>query len=263
MDKQREPIPVVDVVGLSTRIGGTMIHEEIDLTVYRGEILALAGGSGSGKTTLLREIIMLQRPTTGTIRLFGTDVSKLDALEEGSVQCRCGVLFQRGALFTSLTVAENIAVPLREFTDLGKDAVREVAATKLAFVGLPADSAGKYPNELSEGMRKRAAMARAIALDPELLFLDEPSSGLDPVSADGMDELILRLKELLGLTVVMVTHDLDSLWRVADRVAVLGGGRILGIGTMEELCRTENPVIRQYFHGPRGRAAKEQKWNRK
>lgn len=248
---------------MSTRFDRTVVHEQIDLTIHRGEIFALAGGSGSGKTTLLREIIMLQKPTAGTIRLFGKDVSKMEPFEEGSVQCRCGVLFQRGALFTSLTVAENVAVPLQEFTELGEGAVREIAEGKIALVGLPADSGDKYPNELSGGMRKRAGMARAIALDPEILFLDEPSSGLDPMSASGMDELILRLKELLGLTVVMVTHDLDSLWRVADRVAVLGNGRILGVGTMEELSRSEDPVIRQYFHGPRGRAAKEHTWNRK
>ena len=175
---------------------------------------------------------------------------------------RCGVLFQYGALFTSLTVAENVAVPLREHTRLSQALIREIAAIKIALTGLPSDSATKYPDELSGGMRKRAALARAIALDPELLFLDEPTAGLDPESASGLDELIQHLKESLGLTIVMVTHDLDSLWRVADRVAVLGKGKILGIGTMEELSRSDHPLIRTYFYGPRGRAARNQAWNR-
>lgn len=257
------PAPAVEIRNVTTRFGESMVHEDVSLTIRRGEIFALAGGSGSGKTTLLREILMLQRPTEGTILLFGRELSGLSEEEEASLHRRCGVLFQRGALFTSLTVEENVAAPLLEFTELGKPLVRELAALKIALAGLPADSAAKYPNELSGGMRKRAAMARAIAIDPEILFLDEPSAGLDPVSASGLDDLILRLKDLLGLTIVMVTHDLDSLWRVADRVAVLGDGRILGTGTMEELSRSADPVIHAYFHGPRGRAAREQSWNRK
>lgn len=256
-------MPAVEIRNVTTRFGGSTVHDDISLTIRRGEIFALAGGSGSGKTTLLREILMLLKPAAGSIRLFGEELTGLTESGAASLRRRCGVLFQRGALFTSMTVAENVAAPLVEFTDLTKILVRELAALKIALAGLPADSASKYPNELSGGMRKRAAMARAIAIDPEILFLDEPSAGLDPVSASGLDELILRLKDLLGLTVVMVTHDLDSLWRVADRVAVLGGGTILGSGTMEELCGSTDPVIRSYFHGPRGRAAREQSWNRK
>jgi phospholipid/cholesterol/gamma-HCH transport system ATP-binding protein len=253
-------IPAIEVERLSTRYGDSRVHEEVSLTVYRGEVFALAGGNGCGKSTLLREIIMLQKPTAGAVRLFGADISSIGDEGREALLRRCGVMFQYGALFSSLTVAENISVPLREHTRLGKDLVREIAEIKIALVDLPAESADKYPNELSGGMRKRAAMARAIALDPEILFLDEPSAGLDPVSAEGIDELILRLKKLLGLTVFMVTHDLDSLWRVTDRVAVLGDGRILGTGTMEELSLLENPLIRPYFHGPRGRAARGQSW---
>jgi phospholipid/cholesterol/gamma-HCH transport system ATP-binding protein len=253
-------IPAIEVECLSTRYGDSRVHEEVSLTVHQGEIFALAGGNGCGKSTLLREIVMLQKPASGAVRLFGTDTASIGDEGREALLRRCGVMFQYGALFSSLTVAENIAVPLREHTRLGKGLVREIAEIKIALVDLPAESADKYPNELSGGMRKRAAMARAIALDPEILFLDEPSSGLDPVSAEGIDELILHLKKLLGLTVFMVTHDLDSLWRVTDRVAVLGDGRILGVGTMEELSRLENPLIRPYFHGPRGRAARGQTW---
>ncbi len=263
MADRGNPIPAVEIRNVTTRYGGSTVHDDISLTIRRGEIFALAGGSGSGKTTLLREMLMLQKPTAGSIRLFGEELDGLTESGAESLHRRCGVLFQRGALFTSMTVEENVAAPLVEFTDLGKALVREIATLKIALAGLPADSAGKYPNELSGGMRKRAAMARAIATDPDILFLDEPSAGLDPVSASSLDELILRLKDLLGLTVVMVTHDLDSLWRVADRVAVLGGGKILGSGSMEELCRSTDPEIRRYFHGPRGRAAREQSWNRK
>lgn len=253
-------IPAIEVDRLSTRYGDFRVYEEVSLTVYRGEVFALAGGNGCGKSTLLREIIMLQKPTAGTVRLFGTDTASVGDEGREALLRRCGVMFQYGALFSSLTVAENISVPLLEHTRLGRDLVREIAEIKIALVDLPASSADKYPNELSGGMRKRAAMARAIALDPEILFLDEPSAGLDPVSAEGIDDLILHLKKLLGLTVFMVTHDLDSLWRVTDRVAVLGDGRLLGAGTMKELSLLEESWIRPYFHGPRGRAARGQTW---
>ena len=256
------PAPVIEVDRVSTRFGDARVHEGVSLSVLRGEVFALAGGNGSGKSTLLREIVMLERPTGGAIRLFGTDIASAGEVERDALLRRCGVMFQYGALFSSLTVAGNIAVPLREHTRLGRRTIREIAAIKIALVGLPPESAVKYPNELSGGMRKRAAMARAIALDPEVLFLDEPSSGLDPVSAEGIDGLILHLKRVLGLTVFMVSHDLDSLWRVADRVAVLGGGTIVGAGTMEQLSRLENPLVNPYFHGPRGRAAREQPWKR-
>lgn len=255
--------PVIEVDGVSTRYGDSRVHEDVSLAVYRGEVFALAGGNGCGKSTLLREIIMLQKPTEGRIRLFGTDLAAAGEDARDALLRRCGVMFQYGALFSSLTLAENIAVPLQEHTPLGTKTIREIAQIKIALVGLPAESAAKYPNELSGGMRKRAAMARAIALDPEILFLDEPCSGLDPESAEGIDDLILHLRALLGLTVFMVTHDLDSLWRVSDRVAILGGGTILGVGTMEELSRLENPLVNPYFHGPRGRAAREQSWKPK
>ena len=256
-------IPVIEVDGVSTRFGDSRVHEDVSLTVHRGEVFALAGGNGCGKSTLLREIIMLQKPTEGRIRLFGTDLAAAGEDARDALLRRCGVMFQYGALFSSLTLAENIAVPLQEHTPLGKKTIREIAQIKIALVGLPAESAVKYPNELSGGMRKRAAMARAIALDPEILFLDEPCSGLDPESAEGIDDLILHLRALLGLTVFMVTHDLDSLWRVTDRVAILGGGTILGVGTMDELSRMENPLVNPYFHGTRGRAAREQSWKPK
>lgn len=256
-------LPVIEVSHLSTRFRDSRVHEDVNLTVYRGEIFALAGGNGSGKSTLLREIIMLQEPTGGEIRLFGEDVLAIGEKGRDGLLRRCGVMFQYGALFSSMTVAENVSAPLREHTRLGRKLVREIAEIKIGLVGLPPDSAWKYPNELSGGMRKRAAMARAIALDPEILFLDEPSAGLDPEGAGGIDELILHLRGLLGLTIFMVTHDLDSLWRVTDRVAVLGEGKILGVGTMEELSRLPDPLVEPYFHGPRGRAAREQSWTRR
>jgi phospholipid/cholesterol/gamma-HCH transport system ATP-binding protein len=255
--------PVIEISHVQTRFGRAVIHEDVSLTIYRGEILAIVGGSGSGKSTLLREIIMLHRPAGGSIRVFGqevVDANETDALE---LRRRWGVMFQYGALFSALTVAENVAVPLREHTDLSESLIQEIAALKIALARLPANAATKYPSELSGGMMKRAALARAIALDPEILFLDEPTAGLDPISAGALDELVKDLKELLGLTVVMVTHDLDSLWRVTDRVAVLGRGTVLGVGSMEELSHAEEPLIREYFHGPRGRAAQEHKWNQK
>lgn len=243
------------------------MHEDVSLTVQRGEVFGLAGGNGCGKSTLLREILLLQQPASGSIRVFGQDVQTITDPEVRRLRRRCGVLFQQGALFSSLTVAENVAVPLREHTRLSRRLIQELAALKIALTGLPASSAAKYPNELSGGMRRRAALARAIALDPDLLFLDEPTAGLDPVSASGFDELVQHLKDWLGLTIVIVTHDLDSLWRITDRVAVLGSGRVLGLGTMQELSGSEDPVIREYFHGPRGRPAmqqaEEQAWNRR
>jgi phospholipid/cholesterol/gamma-HCH transport system ATP-binding protein len=255
--------PVIEVHHLCTRFGRAVVHDDISLTVYRGEVFALVGGSGSGKSTLLREIIMLHKPVSGSIRVFGQEIVGMGDANAPALHRRCGVMFQHGALFGSLTVAENVAVPLQEHTQLSDALIREIVAIKIALARLPTDSATKYPRELSGGMLKRAALARAIALDPELLFLDEPTAGLDPVSASALDELVQDLKELLGLTIVMVTHDLDSLWRVTDRVAALGQGKIVGIGTMEELSRSDDPLIREYFYGPRGRAAREQAWNRR
>jgi len=244
-----------------TRFGNAVVHDGVTLAVERGEVFALAGASGCGKSTLLREMILLQRPDGGSIRVLGTDLEGLDEERALALRRRWGVMFERGGLFSSLTVAENVELPLREHTRLSERLVSELAALKIALAGLPADAARKYPAELSGGMRKRAALARALALDPELLFLDEPTAGLDPLSAGGFDELVRRLKELLGLTLLIVTHDLDFLWRVADRVAFLVAGRVVGIGTMEDLSHSEEPLVREYFHGPRGRAAKEQPWN--
>jgi phospholipid/cholesterol/gamma-HCH transport system ATP-binding protein len=250
--------PIIEVSHVFTRFGEAVVHKDVSLTVRRGEVFAIAGGNGCGKSTLMREIVGLQEPTSGLVRLFGVESRQLREGHHQEIHRRFGVMFQQGALFSSLTLAENVEAPLKEYTRLSPDVIRDIVALKIASVGLPADSAVKYPNELSGGMRRRAALARAIVMDPELLFLDEPTAGLDPIIAAGFDELVLQLKVLLGLTVVMVTHDLDSLWRIADRVAVLGNGTVLGIGTMRELSGSDDPLIREYFHGPRGRAAEGQ-----
>jgi phospholipid/cholesterol/gamma-HCH transport system ATP-binding protein len=263
MEQQQYPGPVVDIRGLHTRYGTDTVHENFSLAVRQGEIFSLVGGSGCGKSTLLRAIIMLLQPVSGSIRVFGQEVIGLSDEKALKLRRRWGVMFERGALFSSLTVMENVAMVLREHTRLSARLIAEVAALKIALTGLPADAATKYPSELSGGMRKRAALARAIALDPELLFLDEPTAGLDPLSASGIDELVRNLHDALGVTIMMVTHDLDLLWRTADRVGVLDAGHILGVGTMEELSKSEHPVIREYFYGPRGRAAREQSWKKK
>ncbi|MCP9452235.1 MAG: ATP-binding cassette domain-containing protein [Nitrospira sp.] len=256
--------PIIEVSHVSTTFGQAVVHKDVSLAIYRGEVFAIAGGNGCGKSTLLREILGLTAPSSGTIRLFGVESRRLEMSNGSAIHRRFGVMFQHGALFSSLTLAENVAVPLREHTNLHPKLIREIVEIKIAMVGLPPDSAGKYPNELSGGMRRRAALARAIVMDPELLFLDEPTAGLDPIIAAGFDDLVLSLKMHLGLTVVMITHDLDSLWQISSRVAVLGDGRVLGVGTMEELSRSDDPLIREYFHGPRGRAAHEQaRWNQR
>jgi phospholipid/cholesterol/gamma-HCH transport system ATP-binding protein len=252
--------PVIEVRDLCTRFGDAVVHDGVNLEVRDGEIFALAGASGCGKSTLLREIILLQQPQAGSIRVLGRDVVGLDDEQALPLRRNWGVLFERGALFSALTVSENVGLPLREHTRLGDRLIDEIAAVKIALTGLPPSAGAKYPAELSGGMRKRAALARAIALDPKLLFLDEPTAGLDPLSAGGFDELVKHLKELLGLTIFMVTHDLDLLWRVADRVAFMVAGRIAGVGTMHELSTTEEPLVREYFHGARGRGAWEQAW---
>lgn len=251
---------VIEVSGLHTRFGGRVIHEDLDLTVRRGEILALVGASGTGKSTLLREMIGLARPAKGTVRVLGRMVSGVPEGGLSWLRRSAGVLFQGGALFSSLTVLENTALPLAEHTDLDPVFIRELALVKILLAGLPRESAGLFPSELSGGMRKRAGLARAIALDPELLFLDEPTSGLDPVSSDAFDDLILRLRTSLGLTVVMVTHDLDSLLKTADRVAILGDRRILAVGPLPEVARIDHPFIREFFHGPRGRTINQAAW---
>ena len=255
--------PLIEVSQIHTRFGAAVVHKDVSLTVNRGEVFAIAGGNGSGKSVLMREIILLQAPTAGEILLFGQNVRTMAETDVAFLRRRCGVLFQHGALFSSLTVTENVMVPLREHTQLSKRLIEELALLKIASTGFPMASVTKYPNELSGGMRRRAALARALALDPELLFLDEPTSGLDPISAAGFDELIQQLREWFRLTIVIITHDLDSLWRIADRVAVLGDGKVRGIGTMSELAHSNDPLIHEYFYGPRGRAAREQAWSRK
>ena len=246
---------VIEIRGLATRFGDHVVHDGLDLDVRRAETFAIVGGSGSGKSTLLREMILLSRPQAGAVRVLGQDVLALDEAQAGPMRQRMGVMFQHGGLFASMTVLENVGMPLREFTRLDDRLVDEIAAWKIALTGLEAEAGRKYPAELSGGMHKRAALARALALDPELLFLDEPTAGLDPASADGVAALVRELRELLGLTVVVITHDLDLLWQVADRVAVLGGGKVRGVGSMRELSDMRHPDIRALFDTPRGRAA--------
>ena len=241
---------VIELRKVCTRFGSHAVHTDLDLEVRRGEILAIVGGSGSGKSVLLREMILLQRPSSGEVRLFGEDALALSDEQAQALRQRWGVMFQGGGLFSALDVRENVGLPLREHSALDPALVDAIAEWKLALTGLPPDAGLKMPNELSGGMLKRAALARAIALDPELLFLDEPTSGLDPASSAGVDELILRTHALFGLTVVMITHDLGLLGRVSHRVAVLGEGRVLASGTMQELSRHEHPIVRAYFVDP-------------
>jgi len=246
--------PVVRIRGLRTQFGGTVIHDGIDLDVRRGEVMAIVGGSGTGKSVLLRSIIGLNRPTAGTIEVLGQDISRASEARMQRLKKRWGVLFQSGALFSSLTVAQNVQLPLKEFTDLSPPVIDDLTAVKIAMVGLPHDSCGKYPSQLSGGMQKRAGLARALALDPEILLLDEPTSGLDPLGAAAFDALIGDLQRSLNLTVIMVTHDVDSLYAIADRIAVLVDRHVI-VGTLEELLANPHPWIHEYFHGPRARAA--------
>jgi phospholipid/cholesterol/gamma-HCH transport system ATP-binding protein len=247
---------VIRVKGVVTRFGAATIHDGINLEVRRGEVLGVVGGSGTGKSVLLRTIIGLTRPTAGGIEVFGHDMLRLSAAEQRQLEQRWGVLFQDGALFSSLTVAQNIEVPLREHYPMPEPLMDEIAACKIGMVGLPEDTAEKFPAQLSGGMRKRSGLARALALDPEILFLDEPTAGLDPISAADFDQLIRDLKASLGLTVFLVTHDLDTLFAICDRVAVLVDKK-LRIGTLAQHLRDDHPWIHAYFHGPRGRAAQE------
>jgi len=246
--------PIISIKGLVTRLGNRLIHDRVDLDVRRGEVIAIVGGSGSGKSVLLRSIVGLMRPAGGTVEVFGEDVLNLEPGALRGIQKRWGVLFQEGALFSSQTVAENVQVPLREYTKAPQALMNEITAVKLAMVGLGEDAARKYPSELSGGMKKRASLARALVLDPEIVFLDEPTAGLDPIAANAFDELIRNLQQSLGLTVFMVTHDLDTLRSIADRVAVLVNKK-LKVGTIAEVMRDQDPWIQDYFSGPRGRAA--------
>jgi len=259
MQNQAQPDQaVIEISKVSTRFGDHVVHADLDLEVRRAEIFAVIGGSGSGKSTLLREMILLHRPDSGSIRVLGVDLQTIGGDEAIALRRRLGVMFQQGGLFGSLTVQENVGLPLREHTGLADALIDEIAAWKLSMAGLKPEVGAQYPSELSGGMMKRASLARALALDPELLFLDEPTAGLDPESAAGVDELVLKLRDQFGLTIVMITHDLDLLWQVADRVAVLAEGKVQGIGSMAELSQMDNPAIRQFFDGPRGRAAQEQ-----
>lgn len=255
LDASSSTAPVVEISDLTMRYGRRLIHGPLDLRVHRGEILAIVGGSGSGKTTLLREMALLQPPSSGRVRISGTDAAAMDEAQTLRARRRIGVLFQNGALFGGMNVLANVGMPLREHTRLSRTLIDEIACVKLALVGLTPDDGLLFPNQLSGGMRKRAALARAIAMDPDLLFLDEPTSGLDPLSADAFDELVLDLKAALDPTLVLVTHDLDTLWRVADRVVLLGEGRLLADGSMPELVRSQDPAVLRFFQGPRGRAA--------
>ena len=247
---------VITVRGLKNSFGEQVIHEGLDLDVRRGEILGVVGGSGTGKSVLMRSIIGLQVPDEGEVQVLGENMIGKEEDEAKNIRRRWGVLFQNGALFSTLTVAENVEVPIREYFPFIKPPLLdEIASYKIAMSGLPANAGPKFPSELSGGMRKRAGLARALALDPELLFLDEPTAGLDPIGAAGFDELIEQLQKRLELTVFLITHDLDTLYAICDRVAVLADHKVVAVGTIEELLALDHPWIQEYFNGPRGRAA--------
>ncbi|MEA3013111.1 MAG: phospholipid/cholesterol/gamma-HCH transport system ATP-binding protein [Sphingomonadales bacterium] len=248
--------PIVEVSGLKNSFGEQIVHDGLDFEVRRGEIFGVVGGSGTGKSVLMRSIIGLQHPDEGEITVFGESMIGRDEEEAKHVRRRWGVLFQGGALFSTLTVAENVQVPIREFyAGIDQELQDEIAAYKISMAGLAVDAGAKYPSELSGGMRKRAGIARALALDPELLFLDEPTAGLDPIGAAAFDQLILELRDALGLTVFLITHDLDTLYAICDRVAVLADHKVVAVGTIEELLALDHEWIQAYFNGPRGRRA--------
>lgn len=247
---------IIQVRGLKNAFGESIVHDNLDLDVRRGEILGVVGGSGTGKSVLMRSIIGLQTPVAGEITVFGEPTIGREETEATNIRKRWGVLFQGGALFSTLTVAENVQVPLREFYgDMNPALMAEIAAYKVVMTGLPADAGPKFPAELSGGMKKRAGLARALALDPELLFLDEPTAGLDPIGAAAFDGLTKALQKTLGLTVFLITHDLDTLYAICDRVAVLADKKVIAVGTIDELLALDHPWIEEYFKGPRGRAA--------
>lgn len=239
--------PVIEIKGMKNCLGGQWVHTDINLTVERGEILAIIGGSGSGKTTILRSLLMLLKPSAGSIKVFGEEIYNLDTEQAFRLRRRWGMLFQHSALFSAMTVLENVMFPMREFTTLDQDFMKELALLKITLVGLSKEAAVKYPSELSGGMQRRAAAARAIAMDPELLFLDEPTTGLDPRGARLFDDLVVFLRDALNLTIVMVSHDIESLKRTTDRVAFVGDGKILSVEPINELMKNKNPLIAEYF----------------
>jgi phospholipid/cholesterol/gamma-HCH transport system ATP-binding protein len=251
-----EDAPPIEVINLRSAFGDNVIHDDVNLTVRKGEVLGVVGGSGSGKSVLLNSIIGLKQPDGGTVRIFGQDIQRADRRKWSAIERRWGVLFQQGALFSSLTVQENVAAPLHEHSRLSRAEIRDLAELKIALVGLPPRAGSLKPAELSGGMRKRAGLARALAFDPELLFLDEPTAGLDPIGAAAFDELIEDLSRSLGLTVFMITHDLDSLYTITDRVAVLADKKVVAVEPVRVLEQSGHPWIREYFLGPRGRAAR-------
>jgi phospholipid/cholesterol/gamma-HCH transport system ATP-binding protein len=256
MHKRFSDEPPIVIEGLVNRFGDFAVHDGLDLTVRRGEIIGVVGGSGTGKSVLMRSIIGLQTPDEGRIDVLGRTITELDLDQKLGVRRRWGVLFQGGALFSTLTVGENVEVPLKEFyPDIDDGLRKEIARYKVLLSGLPEEAIAKYPSELSGGMKKRAGLARALALDPELLFLDEPTAGLDPIGAASFDVQTRELKETLGLTVFLITHDLDTLHEICDRVAVLAEKKVIAVGTIPELIETGHPWITEYFTGPRGRAA--------
>ena len=244
--------PVIRVRDIVNRFGAQTVHDGVSFDVHAGEVFGIVGGSGSGKSVLLKTMLGLRRPDAGTVEIEGRDITSLSGRELREVKRRYGVTFQHGALFTSLTVAENIILPVVESLQLAEPTLQSLAELRLRMVGLPVEAGSKYPAQLSGGMIKRAALARALALDPALLFLDEPTAGLDPIAAAAFDELVLYLRRTLGLTVVMVTHDLDTLARTCDRVAVLVDRQVI-VDTLEGIVRNDHPWIREYFHGARGR----------
>ena len=245
----------ISVRGLKTAYGSSVIHENLDLDVRTGDVLGVIGPSGTGKSVLLRAIVGLKRPDEGTVEVFGKNVTDLSGDELRDVQNLWGIMFQDGALFSNLTVRENVMVPMKEHAHLPKGLMRELADQKLRMSGLSESAGPKFPSDLSGGMRKRVALARALALDPPILFLDEPTAGLDPITAAGFDKLVRDLQRALSLTVFLVTHDLDTLAATCDRIAVLSEKRVIAIGTMDELRKNDHPWIQDYFGGPRGRAA--------
>lgn len=256
-EKRQQGQPIIRIRDLKNNFGSHVVHEHLDMDLYGGEIVGVVGGSGTGKSVLLRSILGLRPPNAGQITVFGQNINDLDSDARSLVERRFGVLFQQGALFSSLTVLENVAVPFIEIMKMDRPSAEELGRIKIALAGLPANAATKYPSELSGGMIKRAALARALALDPEVLFLDEPTAGLDPIGASEFDELILTLRDALGLTVFLVTHDLDTLYTICDRVAVLSQKRVIINDRIEVVERFNDPWVQDYFQGPRGRAAQQ------